>query len=175
MLCHASGVISLDLHLCWCSMDYHNIVCLIRISGFRKLCLWSHCPIVYVFLICSLHEWTVKSCLANHQIFFLDLQTFSACDFIVIILGMYMPLSLVYCPVIFWNIFLIFSVGIFVLCFFCNSNTSLPFSQTKLEWFIVLIYAPCYFLLFDAYEPVSYVYWCQIYYCLKHFSSQQSF
>ena len=58
---------------------------------------------------------------------------------------------------------------------FHNSNTSLPFGQKKIDWFLILVFPPCSCLIFDAYDPVSYVYLCQIYDCLTLCSSQQHF
>ena len=169
MVCHTSGAISLSLHLFWCSMDYPNLVCLICISGCIKMFPWSHCLIVSVISYLNL-AWMnseilprkspeIISCLINcsQPCFYCrrswNVSVVEPCLLPTHILGFspYLCSREIYAPV------------------FHNSNVSLPFAQTKLECFLLLLFTTCSCLLFDAYNYVSYVYLCQTRYCLTIF------
>ena len=165
--------VSLDLHLYWCSIDYTNIVRFTRISDYRRICPWSHRPIVSVLsywllvqtnsAIMSSQSPDLLSCLINcfrsgfYHYHYWNVRAVEPC------------LSPTH---IFKSCPLFFSLKICALIF-RNSNTSFAFAQTIMVWFLQPLYAPCSCFFLGAYYPVSYVYLCQIFDYLTSCSFQQ--
>ena len=173
MVYHTSGATSWVL--CWWrySTVHPNLVCWLRISGYRTLYLWSHCPAELVpsyspsgrtnSVLLPIQSTVLWLCLTRlyHRWYFSLLQLLSVN--VEIYLSPILPLGSWPC---------LCNLEIYVPAFH-NSSTFLPSAQMTMEWILPPLWAPCYCYAFAVVGPVSWA--CRTDDCSRRCLSRQSF